>query len=314
MNKSLTKLVAAPVDGSEYANQKLAYLKVMFEKDKSFRVMLCYILPALPPILVEESRKNAKTLKKLSEIEDRNVQMAKKIIDESKGLLVEKGFDESRIDTLYRKKEINTARDICDLSENKRVDALAIATRGRSKLEAFFFGEVANKVLEFHRASPVWLIKGSVKSKDVLLAVDSSENALRAADHASFMLSGTDSRIVLFHSKRHLRRFVPKELLDTAPELEALWRQAAGQEIADYMDKAKTMFLSADILEDRISIKIIDGSRNPANDIMKTAEESDCGTIVLGRKGFTEESDFSMGDVARKVLGGVNNKAVWIVP
>jgi nucleotide-binding universal stress UspA family protein len=313
MNKSITKSVAAPVDGSEYAKQALAYLSHMFEKDKSFHIILCYILPTLPPILVEESRKSAKTAKKLAEIEDRNVQMAKKILSESKELLVEKGFKENQIETLYRKKEIGTARDICILSENKRVDALAIATRGRSKLESFFFGEVANKVLEFHRASPVWLIKGAVKSKNVLLAVDSSENALRAADHASFMLSGLDSQIVLFHSKRNLRRFVPKELLKTAPELEDLWRQTAGQEIAAYMDKAKAMLLSAGIPEDRISIKVVDGSRNPANDIMKAAEESECGTIVLGRKGFAKESDFSMGDVARKVLGGSVNKAVWVV-
>ena len=128
MNKSITKSVAAPVDGSEYAKQALAYLSHMFEKDESFRIMLCYILPTLPPILVEESRKSAKTAKKLAEIEDRNVQMAKKILSESKERLVEKGFNENQIETLYRKKKIGTARDICILSENKRVDALAIVS------------------------------------------------------------------------------------------------------------------------------------------------------------------------------------------
>jgi nucleotide-binding universal stress UspA family protein len=291
----------------------MGYLDLMFKNDDRFNLLLCYILPALPPILVEESRKSSKTAKQLAEMEKRNLGMAEQILSDTKELLIEKGFAEDRIETTHQKQQIGTARDICSLSENKRVDAVAIATRGRSKLEAFFTGEVANKVLELHRSSPVWMIKGAVKERSVLLAVDCSENALRAADHAGFILRGTGCPIVLFHSKRHLRRFVPQEVIDTAPELENLWQHAAGREIAAYMDKAKGMLLSAGVQEDLISIKIVDGSRSPANDILEAAGAGRCGTIVIGRKGFTGESDFSIGDVARKVLSAASDTAVWVV-
>jgi nucleotide-binding universal stress UspA family protein len=47
----------------------------------------------------------------------------------------------------------------------------------------------------------------------VLIAVDSSENALRAVDHAGFMLSGTDCKATIFYAMKNLGRFVPLEAL-----------------------------------------------------------------------------------------------------
>jgi len=89
-------------------------------------------------------------------------------------------------------------------------------------------GEICRKLLEYCRICPVWIVTGAVKSKGVLIGVDSSENALRAVDHAGFMLAGTESQVTLFHAMRDLRRFMPKEVLDEAPELEELWKQKAG--------------------------------------------------------------------------------------
>ena len=314
MPEKVAKLVIVPIDGSKNALLSLDYLSHLFGADTHLKVMLCYILPSLPPILVEESRKDVKMAKKLTEVETKHTQMAERILDEAKTKLVRIGFREDRIQTRYQKKKIGAARDICHLAENKRVDAIVIATRGKSSWEAFFMGETASKVLEFHQASPVWMIKGKVGARNILIAVDSSNHALKAADHAASMLSGTDCRVCLFHSKRHLRRFVPKEVFETAPELEDLWKQTAGKEIEPYITKAKDKLRSASIDESRISVKVVDGTRNPAADILKEAKSSGCGSIVLGRKGKSDVKDFSMGDVTRKVLSDALDMALWIVP
>ncbi len=50
-------------------------------------------------------------------------------------------------------------------------------------------------------------------------------------DHAGFMLAGTECQVTLFHAMRDLGRFMPKEVLDEAPELEELWKQKAGEQI-----------------------------------------------------------------------------------
>ena len=85
-------------------------------------------------------------------------------------------------------------------------------------------GEVASKLLEYCRVCPVWIVEGAVTSNRVLIAIDNSENALRAVDHAGFMLSGTDCPVTLFHTTQHLRGFVPLEVLEEAPELEEFWK------------------------------------------------------------------------------------------
>jgi nucleotide-binding universal stress UspA family protein len=188
-----------------------------------------------------------------------------------------------------------------------------ISAKGRSRLEAFFSGEVANRMLEYCSVCPVWIVEGSVKSKRVLIAMDSSENALRAVDHAGFMLSGTDCQVTLFHSKRHLRRFVPREVIEAAPELEELWTNKAGEQIAPYMKKAKEMLIEAGIPEAQLKIEVVDGTRDAASDILREARSGDYGTIVLGRKGRSGVKEFFMGSTASKVLQNHTGKAVWIV-
>jgi nucleotide-binding universal stress UspA family protein len=188
-----------------------------------------------------------------------------------------------------------------------------MTTRGRSKLEAFFMGEVSSKLIEYCRVCPVWIVEGTVTSNRVLIAIDNSENALRAVDHAGFMLSGTDCQVTLFHTTQHLRGFVPLEVLEEAPELEELWKSKAGQEIEPYLKKAKEMLLEAGVSESQISTKIMSGSRSAANDILEEARKNGYGTIVMGRRGLSGVREFFMGSVSSKVLRSSTGMATWIV-
>jgi nucleotide-binding universal stress UspA family protein len=214
---------------------------------------------------------------------------------------------------VYLKKETGVAKDICTWVESKRADAVLISTRGRSKLEAFFMGQVAAKLLDHCRTCPVWIVEGTVTTKNVLIAMDSSQNAIRAVDHAGFMLGGTDCKITLFHSMRNLRRFVPREVLEEAPELEQLWKSKAGQEIAPYMKKAKEMLVEAGVTEAQITTKVVDGSRSAAADILDEARSNGYGTVVLGRRGLTGAKEFFMGSVSNKVLQNISRIAAWVV-
>ncbi len=174
-------------------------------------------------------------------------------------------------------------------------------------------GEVSLKLLECSGNCPVMLLRGDVTKKDVLIAVDNSENALRAVDYAGFMLSGTDSRIVLFHTKKSLRRFLPKSIFEDIPGFSELWAEKAEEEIAPTMEKAKTMLIKAGIEEDRIQTLTFDGSRNPAKDILAAAEEYGCGTVVLGRQGESGNTGFSLGIIARKLIDAASDVAIWVV-
>lgn len=314
MAEGIKKMIAVPVDGSANALKSLDYLHLIFDDPHNLKVTLLYVLPSLPPILIEESQKNVDTARQLKEIEKKNIAMAERLLAEAKSWLIRAGFEKKAVETVYHIRKVGIARDICNWSEDKRADALFISSRGRSRLAVFFTGEVANKLLEYIKVCPVWMVKNSVKHKDVLLAIDDSENALRAVSHVGFMLSGTNTKITIFHSKPNLKRFVPKELIEEFPEFKKFWQHKAGEVMVPYMQKAKEMLLEAGLAEDQILIKVIDGSRSAATDILKEAQCNTMGTVVLGRKGCSNVKDFSMGSVARKVLDQASDIAVCIVP
>jgi len=309
----LTKMLVVPVDGSDNALRSLDYLHLIYGKDHNLEVTLKYVLPSLPPVLADNRFMDRDAATKLKVIENKSIRLAEKILTQAKNFLLDKGLKTERVQTVYKKKESGIAQDICQWVESKRADAVLISSRGRSRLEAFFMGEISSKLLEYCRVCPVWIVQGKVKSKRVLIAVDSSENALRAVDHAGFMLSGTDCPVTIFHTVRHLRRFVPQEVLDEAPELEELWKTKAGQEIEPFMKKAKEVLLKAGVSESQISKKIVDGSRSAASDILEEARNNDYGTIVMGRRGISGVQEFFMGSVSSKVLQNSTGMAVWIV-
>jgi nucleotide-binding universal stress UspA family protein len=309
----LSKMVVVPVDGSENAHRSLEYIDLMYGKDHNLEVTLKYVLPSLPPILADDRSMKRETAMKLKTLENKNIRMAEQILFKAKNLLIKKGFKEDLVQTVSRKKDRGIAQDICNWVESKRADAVLMTTRGRSRLEAFFMGEVSSKLLEYCRVCPVWIVEGTVTSNRVLIAIDNSENALRAVDHAGFMLSGTDCPVTIFHSMRHLRRFVPQEVLDEAPELEELWKTKAGQEIEPFMTKAKEMLVKAGVSESQISKKVVDGSRSAASDILEEARNNEYGTIVMGRRGISGVQEFFMGSVSSKVLQSSTGMATWIV-
>lgn len=313
MAHKFKKMIISPIDGSSDSLRSLNYLNFYFGKDPDLKAVLLYILPSLPPLLIDECKKDAAAARKLKELEKKNKMMAEQILEEAKNKLVDKGISSGRIETVYRQKAKDTAHDICWWAEHKNSDAIMLNTRGRSRLEAFFMGETARKVLEFAKICPVWLIKGSIKYRKVLIAFDGSDNALRAVEHAGFILAGTDCSITLFHSKRQLRRFVPKELLNNAAELETLWKSAAAQDVASHMQKAERLLLDRGIAPGQINTKLIDGSRSAAIDILRAARKGEFGTIVMGRKGIASDDDYSLGSITRKIIDDFDDMALWIV-
>ena len=315
MAKKIEKKIVVPIDGSENALKSLDYINRIFGPRHNLNVSLVYFLQQLPSILFEESSKSPETRNQLLEIEKRNSQMAERILAEAKDRLINIGFTQKTVEAVFHEIEIGVARDICSWAEHsKKADAIIISSRGRSRLETFFTGEIANKVLEYTKACPVWMVKGRVRNKNVLLAIDNSKNAMRAVDHAGFMLAGTDASVTVFHSKRDLRRYVPKEVLQEFPGVQKFWQRKAGDAVAPYMKKARERLIQEGLAENQISMKLVDGSRNAAGDILDEAEENAIGTIVLGKKGQSDVEDYSMGSTTKKVLYKASGMAVCIVP
>ncbi|MGB5991239.1 MAG: universal stress protein, partial [Desulfobacterales bacterium] len=299
MTKVISKRVVVPIDGSQNALRALDYISLIFGSKYKLKVVLFYLLPSLPQILIEGSTTSDEMARKFTELEKKNREMAQLILSEGKKRLLDNGFKKQAIETVFQKREVGVARDICNWSENTRAAAIIISTRGLSRLKAFFMGETANKVLEFNRSCPVWMVKGAVGRKNMLLAVDNSPNAMRAVDYAAFILPGTEAHVTIFHSKRDLKRFMPSGLLEEFPEFQKLWKHKSGEVVAPYLKRAKEMLIKAGLKENQVSIELVEGSESAGMDILKEVENSDAGTIFIGKRGCSDVKDYSMGSVAK---------------
>jgi len=314
MAEDIQKMIVVPVDGSKLALKSLDYINLVFGPKHNLKTTLFYVIPRLPRILVEASQKDQNGRINLDDLDSKNIEIAERLLKLAKDSMLNKGFGKKTVEAVFRRIEVGIARDIVHWSEKRRADAIILTTRGRSRLEVFFMGETAARVLEYGRICPVWMVKGTVRKKHALVAIDNSENAQRAAAHAGYMLAGTDLRVTLFHTKRDLRRFIPKAVLEEFPETQKFWRHTAGEVIAPFMQKAKNKLMAAGLNNDRLTVKVVDGSRHPATDILEEAQNSNAGTIFLGLRGYSAVEDYKMGSITRKVLNQAGDMAVSIVP
>jgi len=310
---NLTKKIVVPIDGSINSLRSLDYIDLIYGSRHKPNIDLLYILPALPPILTDKKTMDKRIKDKLKVVEEKNIQMAERILSEATTALVKKGFEEKNINTVFKKVEITTARGIFNWVNSKHKDAVLLNRRGRSDLKSFFMGSVTQRLIDYHPVCPVWIVEGFIHSKKILVCMDGSENAIKAVDHAGFMLSGTDCKITIYHSLRHLRRYVPKETLAAAPDLEQIWKARTGQQISPSIKKAREMLLGAGLQPDQITTKVVDGSRSAAHDILKEAHDNDYGTIVLGRRGVSALKEFFIGSVTSQILHDSMGLAIWIV-
>jgi nucleotide-binding universal stress UspA family protein len=311
--EDLTKSIVIPLDGSKNCLRSLEYINLIYGPSHNLEVTLIHILPSLPPILTDNKSMDKKIRARLKSVEKKNEEMAEKILSEARNILLSKGFNEEKIKTRCQKRGMTVAQDICNWASIKHVDTILLTKRGRTEIKSFFMGEVSARLVEYRRNNPVWILEGGIDSKNVLLCVDSSENALRAVDHVGFMLSGTDCHITIFHTMRHLSRFVPMQILEETEDLEKLWENKSGKEIAPYIKKAREILLKAGLGEEQITTKITEGSRSAADDILKEAHDNNHGTIVLGRRGLSAIKEFFMGSVTTNVLNRAISSAIWIV-
>lgn len=312
--EKIAKLIVVPVDGSKNSLRSAFYLQSLFGVEYDFKIVLLHILRALPPILVEESINDSETANKLNVFQEKSILAGERILSDARDALMKQGFPEAAVETVLQKRQAGIARDICAWSGSQHADAIVISASGRSKLESFFMGEISTKLVDFCRVCPVWLVKGQTRNRNILLAIDNSANALRAADTAGFMLAGTTNRITLFHSKRQLTRFVASELVEAFPGLEERWKRTSSDHLAPYMQNAKEILRAAGIPERQLAATVIDGSRHAADDILKEAAKAKAGTIILGCKGHTDAPEYSMGSVAKKILNKAEDMTICLVP
>ena len=76
VTQEIKKHLLVPQDGSPHAIDALDYLGRFYSPSSPLKIQLVYVLPQLPPIMVEESRRNKETARMLKRMTKKHEETA----------------------------------------------------------------------------------------------------------------------------------------------------------------------------------------------------------------------------------------------
>lgn len=159
--------------------------------------------------------------------------------------------------------------------------------------------------------------------KRILLAVDASENAMRAVEYVGGVIGGGSGFAV---------RLLCIEMLpsrDIYPD-EAQWKEACAQarkELKTFLSEAVERLAALGVERAAVDEQYVVSCRSPfsngepacsrgtgvAQEILETLRAGDFGTVVVGRRGVSKAEEFLFGSVSNKIVHSVKDCTVWVV-
>lgn len=153
--------------------------------------------------------------------------------------------------------------------------------------------------------------------KRILVALDDSENALRAVEFISRAFTH-DHEITLFSVLQDMTALYEHYSPELTPYF--LTQRDAFTSIDDKKkdlieeaaERAKDLLLKAGFEEKNIILKIEQQKKGIARDIIDEAS-SGYDAIVMGRRGLSSFTGFILGSVSQKVLHSAKNISIMVV-
>jgi nucleotide-binding universal stress UspA family protein len=312
----MNKKILVAVDGSKNSLAALDYVHHLGRHCPRLQLVLFHVLPPVPPVYKEAIFKDPVAQKYLLQWKKKHQEAIEQVLTQSKDKLLRWGWEDAQVRIKAQEKRIGLARDILFEAHNGLYDAVVVGRRGLSKVEEFFLGSVSGKVLQGAGDIPVWLVGGKVEAHKILVALDESENALRAVDHLAFIVESFRNdqlQVLLLNTWPGLVTRSGPRVIPNLSSLDASAQEKHKIKMEPYLDKMSNLLLEAGIPAQRIKRKICWRCADIAKSILSEAEKGGYGTIVMGRRGISKTQEFFMGSISTKVIQLAGSKAVWIV-
>jgi nucleotide-binding universal stress UspA family protein len=177
------------------------------------------------------------------------------------------------------------AAKIIAFARDSRADLIVMGTHGRSGIERWFIGSIANKTIQYS-TTPVLLLRPTTEwrsrwsqFKRLLVTVDGSHASERILPYARAVASQFASEVILLS--------VPEGQVSVAYRTQ----------LQDYLQDLADAFS-----DDGIKVQAIVSGSGPARTIVQTSEEERADLIMLATHG--------LGGVKRLMLGSVADRVV----
>ncbi len=155
-------------------------------------------------------------------------------------------------------------------------------------------------------------------AKNVLVAFDDSENAMRSVNFVVDYFA-RDTAITLFSVLEDTQTLCSMNSPELTPYFKSEQQAFCSLEdkkrelIETAIQSARNSLVNCGFDAEQVRVKTQQRAGSVAKDIIKEAETG-YDAVVIGRRGVSALQDFLFGSVAQKVLHGVTNSAVVIVP
>jgi len=308
----MEKKILLAVDSSIHSKHAIQYAVKMASVVKDFTCTLLHVQPAISQFLLDEARTDFKAKDELKRVIRRNGEEAQRMLEKYKAQMGRMGIGEECIDMVIQPRLLGLAKDILDRAQEGLYDAIVVGRRGLSRAQKAFMGSVTGKLVEHSRVIPVWMVDGNVTSTRIIVAVDGSEDSLRAVDHLSFMVGeNPDISVTLFHVMPRFRNFCVIDFDEKEGDVHKIIEKSDKRCIDRFYAQAQKKFKDAGIQEEQIAVKVAKRAVNVGKAILDEAKKGNYGTVVLGRRGASKA--FFMGSVSRYVLERISSRALWLV-
>ena len=146
--------------------------------------------------------------------------------------------------------------------------------------------------------------------KNILIAVDESENARRAVSYVAQLLGGIEGfRVTILHVIP-----VPEEdFFPTFTDKEKWLSQHRG-EVDAMLEGYRQILIRAGFHPSDVSVRSpIRYCPSMAECILAERDETEYDTIVVGRHGLSRSEEFIFGSISSKIVNHARNCTVWVV-
>jgi nucleotide-binding universal stress UspA family protein len=153
--------------------------------------------------------------------------------------------------------------------------------------------------------------------KKILVAIDDSENAIRAVEFVADSFT-KDNNITLFNVIQDTAALCEMNSPELTPYFKSeqssfcLLEEKKKELVNQAVEKAKQILMDAGFDENHITVKSEPKKGGVARDIVKEAE-SGYHVIVMGRHGMSGIKDFILGSISQKVFHSAKNISVLFV-
>jgi nucleotide-binding universal stress UspA family protein len=314
----MEKKILIPVEESRRSLRAVRYAVHAASFIPDLHFVLFHVQPMISLYLQDEAKKDLKVRAELNKVKKKNQAKAMALLENYREEMTGKGVDKERIELKTQVRHLGLAQDIIEYAQENLFDSVLMGRRQLASIQKMFSFSVTSSVLERSQVIPVWLVDGVPASKTLLIAVDGSASALRAVDHAGFMVSGNpDIQVTLLHVMNSAQNYCTIDPDASDPESSG---ETAFDKIVETGDRAcidqfyplaLKKFEQMGISREQVRLETVKGSRRIGNTIVSYAKEKGFDTLVIGRTGM--DRAFFMGSASRQVINHAGESALWIV-